>query len=211
MRNIIFNATNTYLLSGSGLPGSNIFTDPNDRLRFILLLLSLQSPIPIHNITWYLGALKKRNVLPFGEQVLGKIMKYKYIEVIAFGVSQNSYEIIIKTHKDHLPSVYMHRLLTAYGKYYSFKVRSKGHVFVGPFEAEKISNADLGEAIDQLHARHIDEAAKNPEIESLERFSSICDYTDKNRWGELLSIKNSSISTKSKEKYKYEILKLLQK
>lgn len=210
MRNTIFTATNTYLLTGSGLPGLKIFGDQNDRLRFVLLIMALQSPIQIRNITWYSSALVKRNSLPFGQRVLSKIVKYKYIEIIAFSVSQNSYAVLLRTHKDHLPSVYMHRLLTAYAKYYSFKFGTKGHVFGGPFEAERISNQNLATEIDKLHARHLDTSTKDNETEPAPRFSSLYDYTSNNRWGELLSIKNTSVPTKNKERYASEILKLLE-
>jgi hypothetical protein len=64
----------------------------------------------------------------------------------------NNFHLLIKNTEEGILSVYMHRILTAYSKYFNAKYHKTGHVFNGPFEASQIkSNDQLPYLSNHLH------------------------------------------------------------
>lgn len=176
-----------YHVFGRGVNGEKIFLDDKDRLRFIFLITHFQSPTRIYNISWYTQSFIKNGSFNLQEAKVDTILRKRSVKLIAFSLMSNHFHILVKNLEDRILSVYMHRILTAYGKYFNAKYKKRGHVFEGPFGAVPIKNNEqLLHLSAYIHknAREIkewsDDYDKYP-------WSSYQDYIGLNRWGNLLS------------------------
>lgn len=192
MRSLQFTNNNYYLISGTGAKGYELFQSETDGMRFVLSILANQSSTPLYNTHWYFYMLTKRGTLPLGPAKQKDILKRRYIELLGFCLWKNEYHLVIKTLADHIPSVYMHRTLTSYAKYTNSKHNTRGHVFEGPYKAEKLKG--LKEVVEKLLEIHsipyFDESATAKT--QMHMLSSLPDYLEKNRWGEFLETKTLS-------------------
>ncbi len=179
MRTIEFKENGYYLLSNSGQSDQKIFRAGEDFTRFLFLILYLQSPVPIYNSAWYtLQFIKKGSYPPI--QKTKSILKERSVELCAFSVSPNKFELVVRNLTEGYLSVYMHRVLTAYSKYFNAKYQSRGHVFSGPFDCKSLSTGEINEVVKKIHT------------DGPSEWSSKEDYATKNRWGDLLCVKHSS-------------------
>ena len=176
-----------YHVFGRGVNKEKIFVDDQDKARFIFLITHFQSPIKIYNVSWYTDSFLKKGTFGIKEEKVDEVLKKRNTKLIAFVLMSNHFHLLIQNLEDGILSVYMHRILTAYSKYFNAKYKRKGHVFEGPFRAVHIKNNEqLLHLSSYIH--------KNPrEIRgwenSYEKYphSSYQDYIGLNRWGNLLS------------------------
>lgn len=188
MRQQNFDKNNYYLLSSSGCFGNKIFLDEEDRFRFIFLLTHLQSPIRIYNTSWYAKMFIKKKTFSTKKERILEITKNRSVEPLAFVIMPNHFEVLIQNMNEALPSVYMHRILTSYSKYFNSKYEKRGHVFSGPFKATLIKNQkDLLQVSGELHKKpsQLEEWADKYDLYP---WSTYQDYLGLNRWGDLVSI-----------------------
>lgn len=186
MRNIAFAPNEYYHVCGRGSGGQDLFLDESDRNRFLFLILHLQSPIQLSNISLYANRYSKKNTFGVNPDTLSEMVKKRSLELIAYCLMGNHFHLIVGNLDDGAVSIYMHRVLMAYSKYFNAKYRKRGHVFQGPFSAVHIkNNTQLLHASCYIH--------KNPrDIPEWQNsymeypYSSIGDYIKESRWGELL-------------------------
>lgn len=178
MRYEIFEKDKYYLLSNIGTNNENIFLDEEDVARFLFLITHFQSPTPIHNSSWSTRMYLRKGKFTTTEAKMAPILKDRSIDLLAFSIQKNSFLLLIKNRQEAIPSVYMHRISTAYSKYFNSKYSKKGHVFNGPFKSELILQTELLKTSCLLH--------KKTEKDT---WSSKHDYLKNNRFGELLDIK----------------------
>jgi len=176
-----------YHVFSRGANSEKIFIDDRDKARFIFLITHLQSPTRIYNVSWYTETFLKKGSFSTKENKIKEILKKRNTELVAFALMPNHFHLLIRNMEDGILSVYMHRVLTAYSKYFNTKYNKKGHVFDGPFKAVHTkNNTQLLHLSAYIH--------KNPkEIKSWENtydkypYSSYQDYIGLNRWGSFLS------------------------
>lgn len=176
-----------YHVFGRGVNGENIFVDDEDRFRFIFLIIHFQSPIKIYNISWYTENFIKNGTFNLNEDKVNTLLKKRNIKLVAFSLMSNHFHFLAQNLEDGILSVYMHRVLTAYSKYFNAKYKKKGHVFEGPFGAVLAkNNTQLLHLSAYIH--------KNPkEIKEWENnydrypWSSYQDFIGLNRWGNFIS------------------------
>jgi len=191
-----------YHIFNRGSKKEKIFIDDHDKARFIFLITHFQSPIRMHNVSWYTGGFIKNGTFSTKEDKISEIIKKRNIELVAFALMPNHFHLLVQNLDDGILSVYMHRILTAYGKYFNAKYHKKGHIFEGPFKAVHIkNNTQLLHLSSYIH--------KNPkEIKAWENiydkypYSSYQDYIGSNRWGSFLSTKIILKQFKDQAKYK---------
>ncbi len=186
MRNMQFGHNEYYHLCGRGLDRQTLFRDTGDFLRFLFLILYLQSPAQIHNIGSSVSAFLKHGSFGVTEERKIKLTKDKSLELVSFALMPNHFHLLVRNVEEGAVSVYMHRTLMAYGKYFNTKYERFGHVFDGPFRSVHLKkNEQLLYTSSYIH--------KNPK--SLPEFehkydeypwSSYQDYTTQNRWPALL-------------------------
>lgn len=179
-----FKAHEHYHLSDSGTTNEKIFKDDQDKARFIFLITHFQSPTRIYNVSWYTNSfIKKRSFNLQGSRVK-TILKERSIRLIAFALTANHFDLLIQNLEDSIASVYMHRILTAYSKYFNAKYHKKGHVFHGPFQALHIKGTELLDFSTHIHQKP---NLVEPNIDYKNYpWSSYQDYAILNRWGDLI-------------------------
>jgi REP element-mobilizing transposase RayT len=141
----------------------------------------------VYNVSWYTDNFIKKGIFGTKEDKSNEILKKRNTKLISFAIMDNHFHLLIQNLEDGIVSVYMHRILTAYSKYFNAKYKKKGHVFEGPFKALRIKgNEQLLHLSSYIH--------KNPkEIKEWENsfdkypYSSYQDYIGLNRWGNFLS------------------------
>jgi putative transposase len=185
-----------------GVSKEKIFIDDRDKARFIFLITHFQSPTRIYNVSWYTETFIKKGSFNTKEDKVKEILKKRNIELVAFVIMPNHFHLLVQNLDDKILSVYMHRVLTAYSKYFNTKYRKKGHVFEGPFKSVHIKNN-----VQILHLSAY--IHKNPkEIRGWENtynkypYSSYQDFIGLNRWGHLLSPDIVLKQFKDQAKYK---------
>ncbi len=191
-----------YHVFGRGVNKEKIFIDDHDKARFIFLITHFQSPIKIYNVNWYTESFIKKNYFSTKEDRVKEIVNKRNIELVSFVLMSNHFHLLVQNLEDRILSVYMHRILTAYSKYFNNKYKKKGHVFEGPFGATHIkNNTQLLHLSAYIH--------KNPkEIRGWENtynkypYSSYQDFIGLNRWGHLLSPDIVLKQFKDQTKYK---------
>jgi len=191
-----------YHVFGRGIGKEKIFIDDRDKARFIFLITHLQSPTKIYNISWYTEGFLKKGSFSTKEDKINEILKERSVELLAFVLMSNHFHLLVRNMEDRVLSVYMHRILTAYGKYFNAKYNKRGHVFESPFKAVHIKdNNQLLHLSAYIH--------KNPkEIRAWENtydkypHSSYQDYIGLNRWGDFLSTEIVLKQFKNQAKYK---------
>ncbi len=177
-----------------------IFIDKEDYSRFIFLVTHLQSPTKIHNVSWYAKNFVKKDSFGISSKKAEELLKNRSLELISFVLMPNHFHLLVYNIEEALPSVYMHRILTSYSKYYNAKYKKKGHVFDGPFGAVHIKdNTQLLHLSAYIH--------KNPtsingiDLEKYE-WSSYPDYIGINRWENLLKTDHILGQFDNQAKYK---------
>ncbi|MEA1929916.1 MAG: transposase [Patescibacteria group bacterium] len=184
MRNISSAPGEYYHLFNRGMSKQNIFFDKNDWVRFLFLILHLQSPTVFQNIGRPVKEFVKHSVFNTGDQV-EKITANRYVTLATFCLMPNHFHLIIKEEEEGGIATYMQRILNGYTKYINTKYKKTGHLFQGPY---KIVHVESDRQLLYLSAY----IHKNPRElkewrgrENHYPWSSYKDF-DHNRWPDLL-------------------------
>jgi len=200
-----------YHVFGRGINQEKIFADDRDRARFVFLITHLQSPIRIYNISWYAGSFVKKGSFKIKDKKVKEILEERNVGLVAFALMPNHFHLLVRNLEDGILSVYMHRILTAYSKYFNAKYNRKGHVFHGPFGAVHIKNNNQ---LLHLSAYIHKNPKKLPGWEnSYDKYpwSSYQDYIGLNRWGNFLTTDIVLKQFKDQTKYRGFVFESLAK
>lgn len=161
-----------------------LFIDDEDRARFLFLLLHHQSTLSFKNTRRHITSYNPPRFWIHKEDS-EILLTERTVSAVAFCIMPNHFHILLENKIEGGISLYMHKVLVAYSKYFAIKYKHSGHVFQGPFVSVPIkTNAQLLHVSAYIH--------KNPaEIgwggkEHLYPWSSYQDYVGTNRWGDLL-------------------------
>jgi putative transposase len=175
-----------YHLYARGIAGQNLFLDTRDFVRIIFLLLYLQSPVLIRNISKAVTYFIKNNVFNITDKKKRKILNNRKVELVEFTIMPNHIHLIVKELAGVGIPQYMKKVLGGYAKYFNTKYKKSGHVFQGAYNAIHIENNEqllYTSAYIHSNPRKI---KKWENKEHLYPWSSFQDYTKENRWGEFL-------------------------
>ena len=171
-----------YHICNRGVEKKVIFHDSGDYWRFLFLVLYFQSETIFAQVGRAVEKFVKHRVL----DNYGEITKKRTVELVAFCIMPNHFHLILKEVREGGISVYMQRILNAYGKYYNTKYQKTGHVFQGPYRAVHIAeNRQLLHVSAYIH-RNPREMKGWFKKEKEYFWSSYQDFVGNNRWGKLL-------------------------
>ena len=80
MRKVQFAVGQFYHIYNRGVNKQNIFLDRRDYVRFLFILLSFQSELPVYNISRYVSTFIKHSVFNITEKIFDKITEKKIVE-----------------------------------------------------------------------------------------------------------------------------------
>jgi len=204
MRNTTFNINKYYYLCGGNKENDKLFFDDTDRARFLFLILHMVSPTLINNTSYYINSFIKKRVFNINKTKLKEVVDSKYIDVISFCITRNQFHILVRPTKEGAVSIYMHRILTSYSRYFNSKYKRVGHVFDGPYKASRVSGIN-----GPLHiSAYIHKGVFDSENCNCENYiwSSFTDFINENRWGNLLNTNTILRLVKNKSSYKNFVL-----
>ena len=187
-----------YHIYNRGVLKQNIFLDRRDYSRFLFLILFFQSPITFNNIGRPISSFVRSSTFNIDSQ---DVISDRFVELSAFALMPNHIHLLVKETKENSLARYMHRINTAYTKYFNTKYRRSGHLFQSRYKSVLVDDNDqLLYLSAYIH--------KNPKTLKDWRtkfhnypWSSHHDYTKQNRWGELLSTDLISGQFKNQTEY----------
>ncbi|KKT29336.1 hypothetical protein A3G55_00075 [Candidatus Giovannonibacteria bacterium RIFCSPLOWO2_12_FULL_44_25] len=164
-----------------------IFYETKDWVRFLFLILHMQSPEIFYNIGRNISKFVRSRAFNINGEIMSEIIKNRTVELVSYALMPNHFHLTVKEVKENGISQYMQRVLTAYPKYFNTKYNKSGHLFQGPY---KIVHTEDNKQLLYLSAY----IHKNPrELKEWRQkehnypWSSYQDYVGENRWGNLLS------------------------
>lgn len=177
----------------------NLFLEERDWIRFLFLILYLQSPISFNNsgrpVSYFVGH-QKFNIKD------NDVIKNRYVELINFCLMPNHFHITAHEVKEGGISKYLQRVQIAYTKYLNTKYGKSGHLFQGAFQSVHIKNNEQLLHLSAYIHRNPREIKEWKNKEHQYPWSSYQDYIKENRWGEL--IKREIISDQFSDKKEYQ-------
>ena len=189
-----------YHIYNRGNNKQTIFHDERDYIRFLFLILHLQSNTVFCNIGRHVNYFVKHRMFNTKEG-LKNILRTRFVELTGFAIIPNHFHLIIVGVKDGGVSEYMRRLQDAYTKYYNTKYKRTGHLFQGPYKAVHIKNNNQLLHLSAYIHKNPRELTNWKNKEYLYPWSSYQNYLN-NRWGELLKIDIILEQFDTPEKYK---------
>ena len=201
MRNISISIGEYYHIFNRGNNKQIIFLDNRDFIRFLFLIIHLQSPTVFRNIPRQVSYFFKNQLFDISKSEEKEISEGRNIKLINFCLMPNHFHLTLCEFKEGGIAQYMQRVLTAYTKYFNTKYKKSGHLFQGPYKAVHIeSDEQLLHLSAYIHRNPIKVSGWKNKLEKYP-WSSYQDYVDKNRWGELLSHEIISERFKNKKEY----------
>lgn len=196
-----------YHIYNRGVVKKNIFNSEKDYSRFLFLLLVLQAPLDLKNVSRLMKDFSRNlNISDvLNQNEILEIIKERYIEVIVFTLMPNHFHILVKENKDGGISKYLHRVLTAYTMYFNIKNETCGHLFQGPYKIVHIKNdRQLMHVSAYIHRNPLQLGWKLSNLDNY-KWSSYRDYIGPNRWGDLIErhILLDRFTLKGEDTYKY--------
>lgn len=180
-----------------------IFKDEKDWVRFLFLILYLQSSVNLRNISRQVHYFIKNEKFKVSDNTLKEIVNNRSVELVVFILMPNHFHLILKELVEGGISKYMQRILNSHTKYFNSKNEISGHLFQGSFKAIHIEDdAQLIYLSAYIH-NNIKELGNWSRKDELFPYSSFKDYLGKNRWGELL--KRNIILDQFSDKEKYRL------
>ncbi|MBU4224123.1 transposase [Patescibacteria group bacterium] len=202
MRKIKISVNEHYHIFNRGNNKQNIFLDERDYVRMLFLILHLQSPLVLQNMSRPVSNFVKSRAFNISKTTIEKIIKNRYVELINFTLMPNHFHISIRELKEDGISQYMQRILTAYTKYFNAKYGKSGHLFQGPFQIVHIEdNEQLLHLSAYIH-RNPREIKEWKNKEHQYTWSSYQDCITENRWKEFL--KHQIITGQFSDKKEYQ-------
>lgn len=176
-----------YHVFNRGNNKQQIFLDNRDWIRFLFLILHLQSPTTFFNMSRDVNYYVKHSVFNIAEDEIYEIVKNRTVELISFCLMPNHFHLILKEFSEAGISQYMQRILNGFTKYFNTKYKKSGHLFQGPYKIVHVEdNEQLLHLSSYIH-RNPRELKQWRQRENEYPWSSHQDYYDENRWGPLLS------------------------
>lgn len=175
-----------YHIYNRGNNKENIFLDERDWTRFLFLVISHQTSLPITNIGRYVTNFIEHQTFNISGLVTEKILKNRIVDLEIFALMPNHFHLLVREKEAGGISKYMQRIQDSHTKYINIKYGKFGHVFQGVFQRVRVeSNEQLLHLSAYIH-RNPREIKQWKGKEHLYPWSSYRDYTDKNRWDKFL-------------------------
>lgn len=165
-----------------------IFTTDRDRVRFLFSILYFQSSHTFRNTDFYTTNFSKYGYFDNGK-TSRTVCSDRNVELVSFCLMPNHFHLLMKEKTEGGIARYMQRVQNSYTKYFNIKYKKSGHLFQGPYRAVHVAdNEQLLHLSAYIHRNPIELARTDEHSVFISKYkwSSLQDYVNINRWGELL-------------------------
>ncbi len=160
-----------------------LFKTDSDYERFLSVLFAANGKRDVSHLDRFNG-LNLVSDIRDGKIDIGD----KMLDIAGFCLMPNHFHLVLREGKDGNISLFMHKILVSFAKYFNIKNERRGHVFERTFDAKHLLNDNyLMRALAYIHLNPKDLNGWNRK-ESQYPWSSFQDYVGENRWGKLISI-----------------------
>jgi len=181
MREIPFVADEYYHIYAHSVGDLELFKNARDFERFIVTLFLANGKKDIPRLDRS-SDLNRVWVIRDGKINLGDPL----VDIVGFCVMPNHFHFLLGERKDGNISIFMHRVLVSYAKYFNLKYERRGHVFESKFNAKHIVDDNyLLRVSSYIHLNPKDLRAYKRKEQDYP-WSTFQDYVKENRWGKLL-------------------------
>jgi putative transposase len=163
-----------------------IFLDDRDWVRFLFLIIHLQSPTAFQNIGRQVTYFVENRAFNISRQVIDGICDERLVELVNFTLMPNHFHITVYEVKEGGIAQYMQRVLCAYTKYFNKKYKKVGHLFQGPYKAVRVKDDSQLLYLSAYIHRNPREIKGWKSKEHNYPWSSFQDYVNENRWDNLM-------------------------
>lgn len=112
-----------YHIFNRGNNKQEIFVDERDWVRFIFLIIHLQSPLIFKNLGRQTSYFVKNRAFNIDEEDLQKTIEKRYIELVNFALMPNHFHLTLCEIEENGIAQYMQRIQCAYTKYFNTKYK----------------------------------------------------------------------------------------
>lgn len=181
MRKYAFAEGEYYHVYSHAIGDMDLFRTDRDYKRFLTTLFVANGKRDISHLDRF-SDLNLVSDIRDGKVNIGN----ELVDIVGFCCMPSHFHLVLRENKNGNISVFMHKLLVSYAKYFNLKHERRGHVFERTFDSKHLNdNEYLLRALAYVHL--------NPRsIKGWKRsehkypWSSFQDYVIKNRWGKLL-------------------------
>lgn len=183
-----------YHIYNRGVVKREIFIDQRDYIRFLFLILFLQSSTQgFDHISRAISHFVKHRMFDIGCEVVKKISRFQDVSLLAFTLQPNHFHLIVQEVTEGGIAKYLQRIGNSHTKYFNIKYQQTGHLFQNSYQSVHIEdNEQLLYTSAYIH-KHISKAGYE--------WSSYPDYIKKNRWENLLATSLILEQFKNPEEY----------
>ncbi|MBU1159749.1 transposase [Patescibacteria group bacterium] len=167
----------------------NLFREERDWVRFLFLVLYLQSPLVFNNPGRSISYFVRHRKFNIPKDIEKNVIKNRYAELVNFCLMPNHFHLTVREIKEGGISKYLQRIQIGYTKYLNIKYAKSGHVFQGSFRSVHIKNNEQLLHLSAYIHRNPRELKKYKNKESDYFWSSYQDYIKENRWNNFLKTK----------------------
>jgi len=177
-----------YHVYNRGVRQEPLFLENADRIRFLSLLLYCQLPLPLSNNEYHSSLFEKHGAfyLHANREQIAAAIPRRYVEFVNFCLMPNHFHLTVLARQDDGISKYMQRVLNAYTRYFNVKHKKTGHLFQGPFQLVRVKDNNQLLYLSAYIHRNPRALLEWRNKEASYPYSSLSDYVNQNRWGELL-------------------------
>ncbi len=186
MRPIILEENMHVHVFNRGSEKKNIFLREQDYIRFLFMVLFLQSPeVSFPQIGRYVKVYEQSKDFNVAESQTEKILETRMVKLISFSLLPNHFHLVLEQVGENGISKYMHRIQNGFAKYFNAKYEKSGHLFQGTYKAVEIKdNKQLLYLSTYIHKQAQELKGWERKIDNYP-WSSLQDFFE-NRWGKLL-------------------------
>lgn len=163
-----------------------LFLDTRDWIRFLFLIIYLQSPIIFPNISRQISRYVQNRAFNITKDIIEDVVKERHVELVNFALMPNHFHLTLYESKNGGIANYMQRILCAYTKYFNTKYDKSGHLLQGPYKAVHIENNEQLLYLSSYIHKNPKELSEWKNKEYQYPWSSYQDYIGENRWSKLL-------------------------
>lgn len=174
-----------YHVYNRGSLKQTLFHDKADYTRFLFLLLHLQSPVSLSQTNRFVKNFLGKDNFFVKDADLENILNDRFVDLINFCIMPNHFHVTIRTRSDDGLAKYMHKLGSAYSKYFNTRYDKSGHVFQGTYKAKAITTDQQLAYLSAYIHHNPHELSEWKDNSVAYPWSSYQDYRN-NRWGDLL-------------------------
>lgn len=174
-----------YHVFNRGIQKQPIFNIQGDYIRFLFLILTFQGEFIVKNVSREIEQSVQSRALHINLDLEKEILENRMVELVAFCLVPNHFHLIVRELVEDGLSSYIHRVLTAYAKYFNLRHDKSGYLFQGNFKDVHIKDdRQLMHTSAYIH-KHPSEISWRGR-EYLYPWSSYQDCISGNRFGQLL-------------------------